>query len=85
VATNSGGPWALSVVAFRDREKSEAQAVRLRGGGYPAEVRTAEVKGALWYRVIVPGFASAEQAKRLSPEVEQRFGFKNTWPVRLGG
>lgn len=85
LAASSAGPWALSVVAFRDREKSEAQALRLRGGGYPAEVRSAEVKGALWYRVVLPGFGSAEQAKRLSSEIEQRFGYKNTWPVRLGG
>lgn len=83
-ARDGGGPWALGLASFADRADAEQLVQRLRDAGYTAEVQDAVVKGATWHRVLLPGFATAADAQRISAEVETRFGFRGTWPLRPG-
>ena len=59
----SGGPISVQVGAFADQGSANAALARL-AAGQPHGTERAVVGGRTWYRAVVGGFASAEEASR---------------------
>lgn len=64
------GPlYAVHVASFKDMERVEAEISYLERQGYDTRIVEAEVRGGVWYRVLVGGFATREEADEARREL----------------
>jgi cell division septation protein DedD len=67
-----GGPgWVVMTGSFRDASNARSLADRLEEQGFQAEVRTAQVKGNTWNRVLVGRADSRQGARELVPQLKE--------------
>jgi SPOR domain len=50
--------------------------------GVAAEINQATVRGKKFWRVQVPGFSSADDARTMASEVQSKLGLKDVWIVQ---
>lgn len=73
------GSWAVNLASFADRATAHQELERIRAKGIDAEVAPAPADGRTWYRIRVPGFASAALAKRFVKAKAAPAGFGKAW------
>lgn len=74
--------WAVMVGSFQNPDNAEGLRDRLRDEGFPARVRTQEVEGQQWRRVLVGAEDSKDAARELVPRLEQA-GYDNTLVLKV--
>jgi len=74
-----GGEWVVNITSVSDPESAYQEVSRLRNMGINAESVTAVSHGRTWYRIRVPGFSSAEEARAQRGVLEARLGIRDTW------
>ncbi len=82
VATAEPPFWAVMVGSFQNPDNAEGLRDRLRDEGFPARVRTREVEGKQWRRVLVGAEGSKDAAQELVPRLEQA-GYDNTLVLKV--
>ncbi len=71
----NGGLHSLQLGSFRVSAVAEEKATQLQDLGYPATVEQAEVRGLIYYRVLIRGLADRQSAKMLGEELHSSLGF----------
>lgn len=83
VASAAGqGAWVVNLTSFSSRAAAGRQLERLKRLGVPAEIVAARVRGKLWHRVRVPGFANRTAAERARQELARQLKIGDTWVGR---
>lgn len=77
-----GGDWRLVVMSVRNPAHAEALVAALHAAGYPAEQESAQVRGLVWQRVVIPQLADAQAARALGEDLTGRFGITGYWLLR---
>lgn len=78
----AGGGWAASVAAVRDAAEAEPHLRKLGSAGYAAAVLPMPAGHPQYAaRVVVPRFASLDDARRFAREAAPRLGFRGAWPL----
>jgi len=77
------GEWSTSALSVRTQAKAERQAEALRGQGYTVEIRQVELQDGTWFRLVIPGLATRDDAKALATQLES-IGYKGAWVPALG-
>lgn len=77
------GEWATSAVSVRTDAKANRLAEALRGQGYTVEVRQVDLQDGTWFRVVIPGQNSRDDAKALATQLES-IGYKGAWVLAPG-
>ncbi|MBN1381941.1 MAG: SPOR domain-containing protein [Deltaproteobacteria bacterium] len=71
-ATKDGDKYLIQVVSFQEKGKADGISKKLTGLGYQPLVVTAEIPGkGQWFRVVLTGFDSRQDAQRISAAVEK--------------
>ncbi len=78
------GEWGVNIASYPLADAAQKQAQQLRTAGFAAAVQQAQVKGQIWYRVQLKGYASADAARAASAELQARFGYQGLWVNRTG-
>jgi hypothetical protein len=79
-AVNSGhGPWVVNLTSLSHAMAANNEVTRLKKLGIHAESIKVMTQGKIWYRIRVPGFASAENADRQRKILGNRLGIRDTW------
>ena len=65
----AGPLYAVHVASFRDMGRVDAEVSYLDKQGYETRVVEAEVKGAVWFRVLVGSFTTREEAGEVREEL----------------
>jgi len=79
-AVDSGrGPWVVNLTSLSHATAANNEVARLKGFGIRAEVIKIETQGKTWYRIRVPGFASAEKAERQRKILTGQLNIQDTW------
>lgn len=79
-AVDSGhGPWVVNLTSLSHAAAANNEVTRLKGLGIRAESIKVMTQGKIWYRIRVPGFASAEEADRQRRILGNRLGIRDTW------
>lgn len=79
-AVDSGrGPWVVNLTSLSHATAANNEVARLKGLGIRAEVIKIETQGKTWYRIRVPGFASAEKAERQRKILTGQLNIQDTW------
>jgi len=73
------GPWVVNLTSLSHATAANNEVARLKGLGIRAESIKIETQGKVWYRIRVPGFASAEEADRQRKILGNRLGIRDTW------
>jgi len=79
VSINSNTGWVVNLVSV----DSKHAAVKALGGykaqGISAEIFPVRVKGKMWYRLRIAGFANKQEAARQKKYLAAKHGIKNAW------
>lgn len=79
-AVDSGrGPWVVNLTSLSHATAANNEVARLKELGIRAEVIKIETQGKTWYRIRVPGFASAEKAERQRKILTGQLNIQDTW------
>ena len=52
---------------------------KVEAAGYRGEVLPVQIEGKTWQRVLLPGYASLEEARAALPFIEQDLGVQGAW------
>jgi cell division septation protein DedD len=77
----AGGAFQIQVLATTEKAAAEAMVVRLRSGGFPAQLTSGDFKGQLLFRVRVGGYADEKDARQVAQAIREREGLQ-TWVTR---
>ncbi len=78
----AAGGWSVNLVSSGSRAQAERALERLRRKEPRVRIREAQVKGRTVFRVVVPGFASREEALRYRGRAEKELGARGAWVGR---
>ena len=73
------GEWTAHLKSHRNQAFALSSRDELHAAGYATEIQPAKVDGQSWFRVSVPGFESASEARAFTSSVEGRFGISGAW------
>ena len=82
VAPNSAKGWAVNMMSFDTAEAADAEVRRLRAKDVKAEFVRVVIKGTLWFRVRISGFASEHEAVAYEKYVSEFHGI-DAWHHKL--
>jgi hypothetical protein len=83
--TNSSpatGPWTINLLSSPDKAYVEQSASRARAQDIDVVISGAEVKGRQYWRLQIPGFDSAADARAHAEPVKQALGIKDIWILK---
>jgi hypothetical protein len=74
----AGGAWAVVVESFATEADAYKRLNRVENAGLVADVIPAQINNQTWHRVVVPGYASQDEAKTIAAELKGR-GLGQPW------
>jgi cell division septation protein DedD len=81
-ANPARGPWVIYLASLR-REKDVTEFInRLQSQGVPATSSQTTVDGKEYWRVYVPGFATATQARTNASQIKAKLGLDDFWVAK---
>ena len=72
------GRWAVVIESLATESDAERRRAQLRPSGIEAEIQEAEVRGQTWYRVMLAGYESRDEAKAAAVDIQAR-GLGTPW------
>lgn len=78
----SGGEWNVVLMSLADASEAQARMQPLHDAGYAVEARSAEVSGKTWTRLVLAGFASAQDARVVAQRLQGTHGVRTPWVMR---
>jgi hypothetical protein len=75
-------PWVINLASYSDKRDADRFASRVQSRSVQVEKNQVTVRGKPYWRVQVPGFSSAEDAKTHAASIESQLGLKETWVMR---
>lgn len=73
------GDWVVYVSSHASSSTAKAELQKLQKAGINAEVRSAEVRGNTWHRVVVGGFTSKSDASSYLSKIKREQGIQGAW------
>jgi hypothetical protein len=84
-ASSKAGPWVINLLSDPNEALAGRFADKARDRGVTVEQTRAEVKGRVYWRVQIPGFATAGEARARAEEVKKRLNINDVWVFRQPG
>jgi hypothetical protein len=79
------GPWVINLLSDPNEAAVGQFAAKARDRGVPVEQNRAEVKGRVFWRVQLTGFATAKDAQTHAEEVKEKLRLKDVWIFKYRG
>jgi cell division septation protein DedD len=76
------GPWAINLVSLQNKADAEQFVAQANSRGVAAEIYQVTVHGKNYWRVQVPDFSSAAEARAKAGQVKEKLGLKDVWIVK---
>jgi len=74
----SGG-FRVAIASLDSAEVAAPWVQKAEAAGYRTEVLAVEIAGKTWHRVLLPGYATLDEAKAVIPFVQQELGAADAW------
>jgi len=78
----SNGPWFINIASLLHKANAERFMEDLESKGVAVGLYQVTVRGKDYWRVHVPGFASAAEANAKASLIKEKFGLKGTWVAK---
>ena len=76
------GPWVINLVSLPHRADAERFVADAESKGVVAGLYQVTVRGKNYWRVHVPGFTTAAEAKAKSSLIKEKLGLKDVWVAK---
>lgn len=76
------GPWVINLVSLPRKADAELFVEKAGSRGVDAKLYQVVVKGKTYWRVHVPGFVTAAEAKSYADVVKEKLGLKDVWVAK---
>lgn len=73
------GRFRISIAAVGTAEAAAPWLRKAEAAGYRTELLAVEIEGKSWQRVLLPGYATLEEARAALPFVEEDLGVQDAW------
>jgi cell division septation protein DedD len=73
------GRFRIGIASLDRAELTGAWVAKAEAAGYRTEVLAVEIDGKTWHRVLLPGYATLDEAKAALPYVQQDLGAPGAW------
>ena len=73
------GTFRIAVASLDRAELTAPWVGKAEAAGYRTEVLAVEIDGKTWHRVLLPGYATLDEAKAALPYVQQDLGAPGAW------
>ena len=73
------GTFRIGIASLDRAELTAAWVSKAEAAGYRTEVLAVEIDGKTWHRVLLPGYATLDEAKAALPYVQQDLGAPGAW------
>jgi cell division septation protein DedD len=80
--TRGDGAWVINLVSSTSKEDAGRFSAKAGAQGIDTGIVRATVKGTDYWRVQVPGFATADEAKAASVQIKEKLGLDAVWIVK---
>ena len=81
--TDTGrGPWVIYLASLRHEEGAVKFITMLQSRGVNATSHTVTVRGHEYWRVYVPGFATATEANTEARHIKEKLDLDNVWVAK---
>lgn len=84
-ASSKAGPWVINLLSDPNEALAARFADKARDRGVTVEQTRAEVKGRIYWRVQITGFATASEARARADEVKEKLNINDVWVFRQPG
>ena len=74
--------WAINLASLKRKVDAENFAAKANHKGVAAEINKVMVRGTTYWRVQLPGFSSADEARTKVTEVQEKLGLKDVWILK---
>ena len=81
-SNKDSGTWVINLVSLQQKADAEHFVANANSMGVAAEINQAIVRGKKFWRVQVPGFSSANDARTMASQVQSKLGLKDVWIVQ---
>jgi hypothetical protein len=78
-AQTDTGMFRISIASQETAEGTARWVRRAEDAGYRTEVLAVDIDGKTWHRVLLPGYASLDEAKAALAIVQEELGVPNAW------
>lgn len=75
----NNGPWVINLASFLNKADAENFLENAESRGVTAGLYPVTVNGKIYWRVRVPGFATAAEAKTKTSLIKEKLGLKDVW------
>jgi hypothetical protein len=82
---HAGGSWVINLLSDPNAARAKRFAAKARSHGITVEENRAEVKGRLFWRVQLTGFATAQEARARANDVKRKLHLKDVWIFKQQG
>jgi cell division septation protein DedD len=82
-ASLAHGPWVIYLTSLRREEDAVKFIAKVQSQGVSAKTQAVTVKGDKYWRVYVPSFASANQARTNATVIKEKLGLDDYWVAKL--
>lgn len=79
---HSTGPWIINLLSSTDKAYVESMAARARAKDISTVISEADIKGRHYWRLQIPGFASAAAASEHAAPVKKVLGIGDVWILK---
>ncbi len=76
---SDSGTFRIAVASLDRAELTAAWVGKAEAAGYRTEVLAVEIDGKTWHRVLLPGYATLDEAKAALHYVQQDLGVPGAW------
>jgi hypothetical protein len=84
-ASPAAGAWVINLLSDPSETLAARFADKARARGVTVEQNRTEVKGRVYWRVQITGFATAGEARTRAEEIKKRLDLKDVWVFRQAG
>jgi len=74
--------WVINLASLKRKVDAETFAAKVNSEGVAAEINKVMVRGTTYWRVQLPGFSSADEARTKVTEVQEKLGLKDVWILK---
>jgi cell division septation protein DedD len=76
------GPWVINLASSGNKDNAERFRAKARARDIAADLSRVTVKGKDYWRVQVPGFATAAEAQAAAESIKEKLGLDEVWIVK---
>lgn len=81
-ASLARGPWVIYLTSLRREEDAVKFIAKVQSRGFSAKTQAVTVKGDKYWRVYVPDFATANQARTNAAVIKEKLGLDDYWVAK---